>query len=117
VTFRLWGCLFFSYACFSAGIFQLDCLKHLLSKLDYSCLGLGVLAGESAVDVWIVLNVKLLTVQIKEASLQFSTPLYLPPGQKSAAYQDTSVAKVRRIWCEDCRVVQMQFKQKNGKWE
>ena len=25
--------------------------------------------------------------------------------------------KIRRIWCEDCRVVQMQFKQTNGKWE
>jgi len=28
------------------------------------------------------LIVKLLTVQIKETSSQFSTPLYLPPGQK-----------------------------------
>jgi hypothetical protein len=25
---------------------------------------------------------KFLTVQIKETALQFSTPLYLPPGQK-----------------------------------
>jgi len=26
--------------------------------------------------------IKLLTVQIKETTSQFSTPLYLPPGQK-----------------------------------
>ena len=30
---------------------------------------------------------------------------------------ESSVSKMRRIWCEDCRVVQMQFKQTNGKWE
>ena len=30
---------------------------------------------------------------------------------------DSPVSKIRRIWCEDCRVVQMQFKQTNGKWE
>ena len=28
---------------------------------------------------------------------------------------ESAVAKMRRIWCEDCRVVQMQFKQTNGK--
>jgi hypothetical protein len=65
----------------------------------------------------IVRIAKLLTVQIKETATQFSTPLYLPPGQKSAAYLGISVFKLRRIWCEDCRVVQMQFKQANGKWE
>jgi len=31
---------------------------------------------------WVILNIKLLTVQIKETATQFSTPLYLPPGQK-----------------------------------
>jgi hypothetical protein len=30
----------------------------------------------------VVVIVKFLTVQIKETALQFSTPLYLPPGQK-----------------------------------
>ena len=30
---------------------------------------------------------------------------------------DSPVSKMRRIRCEDCRVVQMQFKQTNGKWE
>jgi hypothetical protein len=29
-----------------------------------------------------VLNIKLLTVQIKGSNTQFSTPSYLPPGQK-----------------------------------
>ena len=24
---------------------------------------------------------------------------------------------MRMIWCENCRVVKMQFKQTNGKWE
>jgi hypothetical protein len=43
--------------------------------------------------------------------------LLLFQGKKSATYQGTSVSKMRRIWCEDCRVVQMQFKQANGKWE
>ena len=41
-----------------------------------------MLVGMSTVDVWAVLNIKLLTVQIKERASQFSTPLYLPPGQK-----------------------------------
>jgi hypothetical protein len=45
-------------------------------------LGLRVLIGESAVDVWDVLIIKFLTVQIKETASQFSTPLYLPPEQK-----------------------------------
>jgi len=35
------------------------------------------------------LIVKLLTVQIKGPKTQFSIPLYLPPGQKSAAYLGT----------------------------
>jgi hypothetical protein len=30
---------------------------------------------------------------------------------------ESLVAKIRRIWSEDCRVVQMQFEQTNGKWE
>jgi len=30
---------------------------------------------------------------------------------------DSPVSKMRRIWCEDCRVVQMQFNQTNSKWE
>ena len=29
---------------------------------------------------------------------------------------ESPVSKTRRIWCEDCRVVQMQFKQTDGKW-
>jgi hypothetical protein len=33
--------------------------------------------------------VKLLTLQIKGSNTKFSTPSYLPPGQKSAAYQGT----------------------------
>jgi len=43
----------------------------------------------SAFDAWTVLNVRLLTVQNKESTSQFSNPLYLPPGKKSAAYQGT----------------------------
>lgn len=30
---------------------------------------------------------------------------------------ESPVSKIRRIWCENCRVVQMQFKQTNSKWE
>ena len=30
---------------------------------------------------------------------------------------ESPISKTRRIWCEDCRVVQMQFKQSSGKWE
>jgi len=29
-------------------------------------------------------------------------------------YSPSPVSKMRRIWCYDCRVVQMQFKQTNG---
>jgi hypothetical protein len=43
----------------------------------------------SAVDVWTLSRIEFLTVQIKERASQFSTPLYLPPGQKRAAYQGT----------------------------
>jgi hypothetical protein len=43
----------------------------------------------SAVIVWTVLGIEFLTVQIKERAPQFSIPLYLPPGQKNAAYQGT----------------------------
>jgi hypothetical protein len=53
---------------------------------------LGVLAGESAVDVWDVLIVKLLTVQIKGSNTQFSNPLYLPPGKK---------ARLKRAACRE----------------
>ena len=29
---------------------------------------------------------------------------------------ESPVSKMRRIWCDVCRVVQMQFKQTNGNW-
>ena len=35
---------------------------------------------------YVVVIIKLLTVQTKGSNTQFSTPLYLPPGQKSTAH-------------------------------
>lgn len=60
-------CLLFGYACFLKVIFQRDWLGWLLSNHD-TVWGSGVLVGVCAVDVWDVLNIKLLAVQNKKRS-------------------------------------------------
>jgi hypothetical protein len=50
----------------------------------------------SLVAIWAVLIVKLLTVQIKGSNTQFSTPLYLPPGQKKRGVSGHSNLPVLR---------------------
>jgi hypothetical protein len=47
---------------------------------------------------------------------QFSTPLYFPIGKKRGIPEYKCVEDTRS-WFEDCRLVQMQFKQTNSKWE
>jgi hypothetical protein len=51
----------------------------------------------SAVIVLTVLSIEFLTVQIKESASQFSTPLYLPPGQKKARRIRAQLKKTRII--------------------
>jgi len=46
-------------------------------------LGLGVLPGESAVDVWDVLIVKLLTVQIKGSNTVFNSLILATRAKKA----------------------------------
>jgi hypothetical protein len=43
-----------------------------------------VLVGVAIVDIWVVLNIKLLTVQIKGSNTQFSNPCTCHPGKKGA---------------------------------
>ena len=59
---------------------------------------------------------------MNQADAHFAGWLICPVCKKETRHytKDTHqspVSKMRRIWCEDCRVVQMQFKQDNGKWE
>ena len=59
---------------------------------------------------------------MNQADAHFARWLMCPVCKRETRHytkdtHDSFVSKTRRIWCEDCRVVQMQFKQTNGKWE
>jgi len=59
---------------------------------------------------------------MNQADAHFAGWLLCPVCKKETRHytkdtHDSPVSKMRRIWCENCRVVQMQFKQTNGKWE
>ena len=53
---------------------------------------------------------------MNQADAHFAGWLMCPVCKKETRHytkdtHDSPVSKMRRIWCEDCRVVQMQFKQ------
>ena len=55
-------------------------------------------------------------ILLNQADAHFARWLMCPVCKKETRHytkdtHDSPVLKVRRIWCEDCRVVQMQFKQ------
>jgi hypothetical protein len=59
---------------------------------------------------------------MNQADAHFAGWLMCPVRKKETRHytkdmHESPVSKTRRIWCEDCRGVQMQFKQTNGKWE
>ena len=59
---------------------------------------------------------------MNQADAHFAGWLVCPVCKKETRHytkdtHDSPVSKMRRIWCEDCRVVQMQFKQTTGMWE
>ena len=58
---------------------------------------------------------------LNQADAHFAGWLMCPVCKKETRHytkdtHDSPVSKMRRIWCENCRVVQMQFKQTSGKW-
>ena len=59
---------------------------------------------------------------MNQADAHFAGWLMCPVCKKETRHytkdtHESPVSKMRRIWCEDCRVGKMQFKQTNGKWE
>jgi len=79
-----------------------------------------------AIRLWTDLNPRtdedIARILLTRADAHFAGWLVCPVCKKrnSSLHQrhhDFPVSKMRRIWCEDCRVVQMQFKQSSGKWE
>lgn len=59
---------------------------------------------------------------LNQADAHFAGWLMCPVCKKETRHytkdtHESPISKIRRIWCEECRVVQMQFKQTNGKWE
>jgi hypothetical protein len=61
-------------------------------------------------------------VNMNQADAHFAGWLMRPVCKKETRHytkdtHDSPISKMRRIWCEDCRVVQMQFKQTDGKWK
>ena len=59
---------------------------------------------------------------MNQADAHFAGWLVCPVCKKETRHytkdtHDNPVSKMRRIWCENCRMVQMQFKQTNSKWE
>jgi len=62
------------------------------------------------------------TIFLNQADAHFAGWLVCPVCKKETRHytkdtHESPVSKIRRIWCENCRVVQMQFKQTDGKWE
>jgi hypothetical protein len=60
--------------------------------------------------------------RLNQADAHFTGLLMCPVCKKETRHyikdtHESPVAKISRIWCEDCRVVQMQFRQSCGKWE
>ena len=62
------------------------------------------------------------TIFLNQADAHFAGWLVCPVCKKETRHytKDTHgspVSKMRRIWCEDCSVIQRHFKQTNNKWE
>jgi hypothetical protein len=78
-----------------------------------------------AIRQWTDLNPRtdedIARILLTQADAHFAGWLVCPVFKKETRHytkdtHDSSVSKMRRIWCEDCHVVQMQFKQSSGKW-
>jgi hypothetical protein len=78
-----------------------------------------------AIRQWTDLNPRtdedIARILLTQADAPFAGWLMRPVCKKETRHytkdtHDSPVSKVRRIWCEDCRAVQMQFKQSSEKW-
>lgn len=58
--------------------------------------------------------------ETSQAGAHFAGWLQCPVCRKETRHYMTytnGYARQRRVWCEECKVVRMQFKQKDGKWK